>query len=162
MKTFKFIKNTVTLALAIGSVCSVLTFAKPVLTKAENPTIQSFETFAEEKSSDSIKEITKPYLGAYEGKEIYFNGKDKTADFKNLTVELTAKNEFILRYQDNKGKKTEKKCKYSYDEQTGVLKLKNAKGLWGAKTKITLDKGEMNVFVRFGKKNLKIKLLQRN
>jgi hypothetical protein len=161
MKTFKLIKKSVTLALAVGSVCSVFSFAKPVFAKAEKSGTQTTQTHGEESSFDSIKDITKPYLGVYEAKEIYFNGKDKSKDYKNLTVELTANNEFILRYRDKKGKTAVKKCKYVYDDATGAIRLKEARGLLGAKNKISLEKGEMNVFVRFGKRNLKLKLVQK-
>ncbi len=151
-------KKIVATALLLGLSFSVFTAMKTETVKAYDSGV-AYERVLLEKS-DSLKEITKPHVGFYECKEIYFNGENKTDEYKNLTVELTAKNQFILRYQDKDGKKIEKKCKYSYNQETGVVKLKNMRGLWGVKSKITLQKGEMNVFVRFGKKNLKIKLEQ--
>jgi len=161
MKKVKNTKKTVATAFLLGCMMVAIGTLHVGQTKAqaEGGNV-SYERILLEKS-DSLKEITKPHVGLYECKEIYFNGEEKTDEYKNLTAELTANNQFILRYEDKNGKKIDKQCKYSYNEKTGVIKLKNVRGLWGVKTKITLQKGKMNVFVRFGKRNLRIKLEQR-
>mgnify|MGYP006932847020 CR=1 FL=1 len=158
MKKVKNSKKIVATALLLGLSFSVFTALKTQTAQADGLGVSYEKVFIQK--SDSLKEITKPHVGFYECKEIYFNGETKTDEYKNLTVELTAKNQFILRYQEENGKKIEKKCKYSFNPETGVLKLKNMRVLWGMKSKITLQKGEMNVLVRFGKKNLKLRLEQ--
>ncbi|MBQ8658740.1 MAG: hypothetical protein IJ506_06360 [Clostridia bacterium] len=160
MRNFRAIKKFVTLALVLGALLPFALALKTSVCTAES-VVSSELVQTLEAPSDSLKDITKPYLGFYESEEVYFNGKDQTESFKNLTVELTSKNQFILRYQDKNGKTVVKKCKYSYNEETGVLKLKNVRGFWGMKHQITLKNGEMNVLVRIGKKNLKMKLTQK-
>ena len=109
-----------------------------------------------------MKEITKPYLGVYRSEYIFFGKRDVSEEFKNLTVELTAKGQFILRYTTRAGFSDEKISFYTYDEKTGELSLASDFALRepkALKCKITVKKGKMTVLVRYGNRNLLVKLV---
>ena len=114
--------------------------------------------------SGNLKEITKPYLGVYECTQAKFGSKDVKSEFKSLTVELTSGGEFCLRYALKNGLRDERCCKYSYDEKTGEIILSPdflPKEIFGKKNKVVLKDGTITAFIRFGRKNLVMKLTQK-
>ena len=103
---------------------------------------------------DGLKDIAKPHVGFYECKKMLLGRKNVLKEFKDVTAELTADGELIVRYHAKSGEKGEYDCNYQYDAVTGELKLSKCKELGGAKNKATLKDGKLNVFVRFGRTNL--------
>jgi hypothetical protein len=112
-------------------------------------------------TKDELKEITRPYLGFYECKKLFFGKKNILKQFKYITVELTAGGEMVLRYKLKSGKKGESRCNYAYDEKSGKIAVTSEKGLMGLSCDVTLQKGKMTVFSRFGNKNLVMQLEQK-
>ena len=82
-------------------------------------------------AKDELKDITRPYLGFYECKKLFFGKKNILKQFKYITVELTSSGEMVLRYKLKAGKKGESCCKYVYDENSGEISVVSEKGLLG-------------------------------
>lgn len=118
---------------------------------------------ADKKEEDGLKQITKPYLGVYRSEYIFFGKRDVSEEFRSVTVELTAKGQFILRYTTREGKSDEKISAYTYDEKTGEVALSSDFGIRDTKAlkcNIKAKKGRMTVLVRYGNRTLLVKLVQ--
>ncbi len=117
----------------------------------------------DKKEEDGLKQITKPYLGVYRSEYIFFGKRDVSEEFRSVTVELTAKGQFILRYTTREGKSDEKISAYTYDEKTGEVALSSDFGIRDTKAlkcNIKAKKGKMTVLVRYGNRTLLVKLIQ--
>ena len=112
-------------------------------------------------SKNDLTEITRPYLGFYECKKLFFGKKNILRQFKFITVELASNGQMILRYKLKGGKSGESRCEYAYDEKRGSITVTSEKGLMGLSCDVTLKKGKMTVFSKFGNKNLVMQLEQK-
>lgn len=107
----------------------------------------------------TLKEITKPYLGEYECKQATFDGEDYLKDFSYIRLELKAENMFELSYADKENHKGKTTGKYVYDPQRKVLTLESEKG--GIKKSFPLKDGEICITIFFGDKTLAMKFEQK-
>lgn len=101
---------------------------------------------------NTIKEITKPYLGVYECKEARLGNEDYLQRFEDITLELKGDGEFILTFQEKGGKIRREKGKYTYDEKRGVVTLDGG----SMKREFPLKNGELRFQLSLGGKWLSV------
>ena len=107
-----------------------------------------------------MTDITKPYLGEYECKQVLLGQEDCLKNFTNITLELKPKNQFILSYKAKDEKKRTIKGNYEYDDEKELVTLKSEEmqgikrsfPLKGGTLYITLPVGEKTLSMRFEKK----------
>lgn len=104
-----------------------------------------------------LKEITKPYLGEYECKELRFGDEERMKEFDYLSVELAPEGELILSYKEKSGRKGEAKARYEYDVSADTLTVYGE--IAGKKIKKTfpVHDGKFELVVRYGDKILTMK-----
>ena len=101
----------------------------------------------------SLYEITKPYLGQYECKEVKLGKKDYLAKFEYIDLELKADNTFVVRYKEEGEKEEILKGEYRYDAEKEKLYMT---GKGGFKREIPLKNGELFITVPIGRETLHI------
>ena len=154
MESLKYFKKIVCGIVAAVALFGVLQMPAQVVSRADGQMLTMV-------AKNELKDITRPYLGFYECKKLFFGKKNILKQFKYITVELTANGEMVLRYKLKAGKKGESRCDYVYDEESGKIAVVSEKGLMGLSCDATLQKGKMTVFSKFGNKNLVMQLEQK-
>ena len=110
--------------------------------------------------SDSLKSITKPYLGEYECTQAMLGNQDLLKEYDYITLELKADETYVLRYGKDGEDPHEETGKYTYDEKRQELNVDfGTKGVF--KRKFPLKKGELVVSFRVGIKQLLVKFEQK-
>ena len=100
----------------------------------------------------SLEEITKPYLGVYECKSLYFGGEDKKDIFQYFRIELKSNGELLLSYKLKRGQVNQIPLNYEYDFAEKTLWVRGQWGVLKADKKFPVKKGEINVAMNiFGK-----------
>lgn len=97
----------------------------------------------------SLTDIAKPYLGEYECKIATLGNKDYLDEFRSLVLELKSEGEYELRYHLKNGYKGKETGAYSYDKDTGILRL-SSDGKEDWKRDIPLKNGKILVTVPIG------------
>lgn len=112
-------------------------------------------------SLGGLKDITKPYLGAYECEQIYFGNEDQTDRFDYVRMELEPEGEAKLLYKEKNGRKGEIEAKYTYDTESDTLTI--IADFMGAEKKksFPVKKGTIDVSVRYGGKILMMKFVRK-
>ena len=77
---------------------------------------------------NSLKDITKPYLGEYECQTATLGTTDYTAYFQDIRLELKSDETFLLHYCEKGGKKRTEQGKYTYDRKKGTVTLQGGAG----------------------------------
>jgi hypothetical protein len=110
--------------------------------------------------SDSIKEITKPYLGEYECTQAILGKNDllKTYDF--ITLELKGDQTYLLKYAKNGGDPIEETGEYSYDIERQELCIESGKKGF-LKRKFPIKNGEIFLSFRIASQQLLLKFEQK-
>ena len=154
-------KSLKTLLISVAACCAIggghIHGSSRVRAVAETAVASSVEFVVK----NDLKEITRPHLGFYECKKLFFGKKNILRQFKYITVELAADGQMILRYKLKGGKNGESRCEYAYDEKSGEFSVTSEKGLMGLSCDVTLKKGKMTIFSKFGNKNLVMQLDQK-
>jgi hypothetical protein len=108
-----------------------------------------------------LKDVAQPYLGTYECEQIFFGGEERTDDFDYLRIELRPKGELKLFCKEKDGHKWEKEAKYSYDAETNKLTIFADLGGMEKKKSFPVEKGRIDVSVRYGGKMLVMKFVRK-
>ena len=109
----------------------------------------------------SLKDVTKPYLGEYECTQSLFNGEECLQNFDYITLTLKKDNKFTLCFcEKGKSKKTTQKGKFAYNPQTQTIVLKS---VWykGMEREFPLQDGELSVTIGLGNNTLSMKFKQK-
>lgn len=103
----------------------------------------------------SLKDITKPYLGAYECKSATLGDKEYLDDFSYIRLELKADESFSLYYAFKGGEKKEETGRYKYDgENKSVTLIGKGLGNREFKKSFPLDNGKIFITLSVGGKML--------
>ena len=106
----------------------------------------------ETNANGSLEEITKPYLGVYECKSLYFGGVDKKKIFEFFRVELKSKGELLLTYKLKRGEVHQIPLNYEYDFAEKMLWVQGEWGVLKVDKKFPMKNGEISVAMSiFGK-----------
>ncbi len=103
-------------------------------------------------SKGELSDITKPYLGVYECTQATLGEKDCLERFSYVRLQLKDEENYVLSYQEKKGKRKQIQGKYSYDKQRGVVTLKDERGVF--KREFPLQEGRLTVSLPIGGKML--------
>jgi hypothetical protein len=107
-----------------------------------------------------LTDVTQPYLGEYECKQILFDGHDYLDKFDYIYIELKKDDEFFLTYKEKAGKKRTLSGIYEYDKEEQSLVFKT--GLYGEfHRKFPLQNGGLSIMLSFGEKSLLLKFQQK-
>lgn len=109
---------------------------------------------------ESLQEITKPYLGAYECESAKLGEKEYIDDFSFIRLELRPDGTFSLYYRPKNGDKREETGAYVYDEKEETLQL-TLGGNGEFKRKFPLKEGRMEVTVQIGTQTLFMRFTQK-
>ena len=108
----------------------------------------------------SLKDITKPYLGAYECESAKLGEKEYMDEFSYIRLELNLDETFSLYYCTKGGQKREETGTYVYDEKEETLQLSAGEN-GEFKRKFPLKKGVLTVSLTIGNKILLMKFEQK-
>ena len=117
-------------------------------------TVLLFPFFLGAQKSDSVKEITKPYLGVYRCEKILVGDEDKISRFRYLEIELNEDGSFFLRGKERVGKRFEKKGSYTFDTKSGEFEVTALKNMPLKKIGGKYEKGKLTVTACLGQKML--------
>ena len=121
-------------------------FLSPIQTAAQLP--------------NSLTQITRPYLGTYECKQLLIDGESKLDDFEYIKIELKSDGEMSLYFLDKAGKKGNACAKYEYDEKSQMLTAYTSLGGQTLKRSFPLKNGEIFVHVIYETRTLTMKFEQ--
>ena len=112
-------------------------------------------------SLGGLKEIAKPYLGTYECQKIFFGDEEKTDRFDYVRMELMPEGEMKLLFKEKNGAKREMEARYTYGTEKDMLTV--YADLAGAEKKksFPVNKGAIDVSVRYGGKMLVMKFVRK-
>ncbi|MBQ7948139.1 MAG: hypothetical protein IJ284_00100 [Clostridia bacterium] len=108
---------------------------------------------------DTLKDITKPYLGVYECTEARWNEEDCLNRFSYIHLELKGDGTFILYYCEKDGEKRKETGRYHYDKEKSALTLMGRTGM--IKREFPLKEGVLTVNIAFGGDNLNMQFEQK-
>ena len=97
-----------------------------------------------------LPDVTKPYLGEYECKEVKLGEQDFLKLFSYIRLELKKEGKFSLCYKERGGKKKEIEGEYVYDPQQQTLNFLYE----GIQREFPLKEGKLSVFLPVNEKNL--------
>ncbi len=109
---------------------------------------------AEELSS--LREFSKPYLGAYECTEAHFGGRDLLKDFPSVVLTLEDGGECVLEAISASGTKRTAKGRYEYGEGSNLLFTASVRGKQYTK-KVVYQDGSFVVEQMFAGRKLFLK-----
>ena len=104
--------------------------------------------------SDSIKTITRPYLGVYACEKLVFGGIDYTKHAQDLKIELCSNGKLVATAKDAAGKIRKETAAYSVDEKTGEISLQNLPLAPSAESHATYQNDKIYFTARCGEKML--------
>jgi hypothetical protein len=110
--------------------------------------------------NNSLKEITKPYLGEYACTQAMFGGEDFLNGFEYITLALEKDNNFTLTFCEKEKTKQIHKGKFSYNEKKQTIALKGAKKM-GFQKEYPIKNGEIFITIGMGKLSLALKFEQK-
>lgn len=111
-------------------------------------------------TGDSLKDITKPHLGAYECESAKLGEREYMDEFSYIRLELHADQTFSLYYCPKDGQKREETGKYVYDEKEETLQLTLGEN-GEFKRKFPLKNGQLSVTLRIGTQTLSMQFTQK-
>ncbi len=109
---------------------------------------------------NSLKDITKPYLGEYECTQALFGGEDYLNKLEYVNLTLEKENNFILTFSEKGKEKQTLKGLYEYnkDRETIILKSEDKDFF---KREFPLKKGIIYITVGIGEKTLFLQFKQK-
>lgn len=107
-----------------------------------------------------LKEITKPYLGVYECKQVTLGEEDFLQRFDEITLELKSDGEFILYYRECGGQRRRETGKYQYDVKDKTVTF-SANKAGTIKKAFLLENGVLTGTARLGNKTVTVKFMQK-
>ena len=106
------------------------------------------------RKSDSIKTITRPYLGVYACEKLVFGGVDYTKHAQDLQIELCSNGKLVVTAKDAAGKIRKETAAYSIDEQSGKITLQDLPFAPAAESDAVYQKDKIYISARWGEKML--------
>ena len=110
---------------------------------------------------NSLTEITRPYLGMYECKQILLDGEDKLKEFEYVTLELKSDGEMVLSFLDKQGKKGKTIAEYEYDEKMQTITVIKSIGNQKMKRTFPLKNGSILVHLIYETRTIIMKFEQK-
>ena len=109
---------------------------------------------------NTLTEITRPYLGMYECKQLLMDGESKLEDFKSIKIELKSNGQMLLYFEDRKGQKGKASAEYEYDEKSQTITVYTSVGAQKLKRTFPLKNGELFVHLIYETRTVTLKFEQ--
>ena len=109
---------------------------------------------------NTLTEITRPYLGMYECKQLLMDGESKLEDFKSIKIELKSNGQMLLYFEDRKGQKGKASAEYEYDEKSQTITVYTSVGSQKLKRTFPLKNGELFVHLIYETRTVTLKFEQ--
>ena len=109
---------------------------------------------------DSLKEITRTYLGMYECKQLLLDGENKLDEFEYIKIELKSGGQMALYFADAKGQKGKAQAEYEYDEKAQTITVYTNIGNQKMKRTFPLKNGELFVHLIYETRTVTMKFEQ--
>ena len=109
---------------------------------------------------NSLKDITKPYLGEYECTQALFGDVDYLNALEDVSLTLEKENKFILTFCEKGKEKQTLKGVYEYNKDRETITLKSVDKNY-FKREFPLKKGILYITVGIGEKTLSLQFKQK-
>ncbi len=100
----------------------------------------------------TLKDIAKPYLGAYECTQAHLGSHDCLDRFTEIRLELKDEENYLLYYKEKRGKRKTVEGKYRYDKQAQAFFIQDEKT--GIERSFPLVDGKLTVSFPVGGKTM--------